>query len=114
MTRISIPDPPETVVLDFYKIARRWKADLLTVEAELQQAGTEIIDIPQPPKKGVKLSELLRFEAQRREALASRNARMAEEITRHRQTQNLAQQRANMRKEAADQKVRKALQEEGR
>jgi hypothetical protein len=67
-----LPPPPEEVIYDLRWIARRWKTDAIVVEDLLQRGGVGLVDIPQPSKKGVRFSDLLRFEAQRRETLAAR------------------------------------------
>jgi hypothetical protein len=104
-----LPPPPEEVVYNLRSVARRWQSDVIVVEELLQHGGVEFVDIPQPAKKGVRLSDLLRFEAQRREAVAVRDARRTEDVARHRQAQN----RAKQRKEAADRLVAEVKAKEG-
>jgi hypothetical protein len=78
MSVISPPEPPDRVVLDLQKVGRRWGGlDALTAEAELQRAGIVLVDIPQKPKKGVRLSDLLEFEEQWRQAEAEKKQRHA-------------------------------------
>jgi hypothetical protein len=103
-----LPPPPEEVVYDLRWVARRWQSDLIVVEELLQQGGVEFVDIPQPAKKGIRLADLLRFEAQRREAIAARDVRLTEDMARQKQQQQQAQDRARTRKEAADRLVAEA------
>ena len=103
-----LPPPPEEIIYDLRSVARRWQSELIVVEELLQRGGVEFVDIPQPARKGVRLSDLLRFEAQRREDPAAYDARMAKDIARHRQRQTQAHDRAKQRKESADQLVAEA------
>ena len=96
-----LPPPPEDVVYDLRSVARRWQSDAIVVEELLRRSGIEFVDIPQPAKKGVRLSDLLRFEGQRRQEIADRAHRREEAKTRH----EVAQARAQARKDQADRLV---------
>jgi hypothetical protein len=78
MSLISPPEPPDQVVLDLHKVGRRWGGvDAFTAEAELQRAGIVLVEIPQKPKKGVRLSDLLQFEEHWRQAEIEKKERQA-------------------------------------
>jgi hypothetical protein len=99
------PKPPEEVLIVLPTVARRWDSRTEAVETVLQRAGVQIIDVPQRPKKGVRLSDLLAFEANWR--LATQKEREAD-----REAHKNAIERGKHRKEQADQHVAEALSEE--
>jgi hypothetical protein len=99
MSLISPPEPPERIVLDLQKVGRRWQGvDALTVEAELERAGVELVSVPQKPKKGVRLSDLLAFEEQWRQAELEREKQREADYRRHLE----ANKRLRLRKQEAD------------
>jgi hypothetical protein len=99
MSLISPPEPPDRIVLDLQKVGRRWSGvDALTVEAELKRAGIELVDIARKPKKGVRLSDLLAFEEQWRQAELEREMQREAEHKRHLE----ANERLRLRKQEAD------------
>lgn len=75
----SPPPPPEQVQLDVRAIGRRWKEPPEVAEKILTQSGVQLIDIPQPPRKGTTLAALLAFEQRWREAEKERQARVETE-----------------------------------
>jgi hypothetical protein len=74
MDLLTIPKPPEEVLIDFQRIARRWDSHAIVVEEQLKRAGIPIIEIPQKPKLGCRFSDLLKFEEHLRQAKAAKNA----------------------------------------
>jgi hypothetical protein len=103
------PPPPEDVQLDTRTVGRRWKEPPEVAERLLIEGGVPLIDIPQPPRKGVTLAELLAFEECWRKALAERQARWETERAELRRREEerdkrQAEARAKMeqRKSAAD------------
>ena len=66
MPTLTLPKPPEEVLLDFHRIARRWNSHRVVVEERLKRAGIEIVEIAQKPKHGCRLSDLLSYEAKMR------------------------------------------------
>jgi hypothetical protein len=74
-----LPPPPEETILDFYKVARRWKSAPIVVESQLEKAGIEFVPVPQKLKKGVRLSDLLEFERHWRQTESERQARIGTE-----------------------------------
>jgi hypothetical protein len=106
MNAILPPEPPDRIVLDLQKIGRRWGGvDALSAEAELRRAGIELVDIPQKPKKGVRLSDLLVFEECWRQSEIEKEKQREEARKRHLQ----ANERARLRKEEADHRVAEVL-----
>lgn len=102
MSLISPPEPPDRIILDLQKVARRWQGvNVPTVEAELQRGGVEIVDIPQKPKKGVRLSDLLAFEERWRQAEIEREKRREADHKHHLE----ANERIRLRKQEADKLV---------
>jgi hypothetical protein len=96
---ISPPEPPEKIVVDLRKILPRWPgSDLPTIEEVLTKAGVELVEIPQKPRKGVRLSDLLAFEERWREAELERAERHRLVTERQRQ----AAERTAQRNTAAD------------
>lgn len=69
------PPPPEQVQLDVRAIGRRWKEPPEVAERLLVEGGVPLVEIPQPPRKGVTLAELLAFEERWRKTDAERQAR---------------------------------------
>ena len=69
------PPPPTEVRLDTRAVGRRWKEPPEVAERLLIEGGVPLIEIPQPPRKGVTLAELLAFEERWRKAEAERQAR---------------------------------------
>jgi hypothetical protein len=105
MSLISPPEPPDRIVLDLQKVARRWRGvDAPTVEVELHRAGIELVDIPQKPKKGVRLSDLLAFEERWRQAELEREKRREADHKRHLE----ANERLRLRKQEADKLIAQA------
>jgi len=63
--RIRLPEAPvaeEEKKLSFSTIAARWRVPAALVRYELERAGVPMVDVVQPPRKGVRLSDLLAFE----------------------------------------------------
>jgi hypothetical protein len=69
------PPPPEKVQLDMRVVGRRWKEPPEVAESLLIKGGVPLVEIPQPPRRGVTLAELLAFEERWRKADAERQAR---------------------------------------
>jgi hypothetical protein len=69
------PPPPEQVQLDMQMVGRRWKEPPQVAERHLVKGGVPLVEIPQPPRKGVTLAELLAFEERWRKAEAERQSR---------------------------------------
>jgi hypothetical protein len=111
----SPPPPPEQVQLDVRAIGRRWKEPPEVAERILVKAGVQLIDIPQPPRKGLTLAELLAFEEHWRQAEAERQARIEAERAELRrreeerdQRHTEARERLRLKKLEADKIVAKA------
>ncbi len=67
-----LPKPPDETLVDFHAVGRRWNTHSVIAEKTLSQSGVPFFDIPQKPKRGVRLSDLLAFEQQWRENEAAR------------------------------------------
>ena len=72
MPVLTLPKAPEEVLLDFYRIARRWNSHKIAVEERLKRDGIEIVEVPQPARRGCRLSDLLAYEAKMRAQLEQR------------------------------------------
>ena len=79
MELLTIPKAPEEVLLDLQRIARRWDSHTIVVEEQLKRGGVEIIEIPQRPKRGCRLSDLLAFEERLRQGKTAKNVTKGEE-----------------------------------
>ena len=99
------PKPPEHVIVLLQSIARRWDSQSAVIENVLRENDVEILDVPQKPRKGCRLSDLLAFEARWR---LSMEREQEASINAHKE----AIERARRRKEAADRRVAIALEQE--
>jgi hypothetical protein len=67
--RIRIPEPPVPVEerkLTFGQIGSRWRVPAALARLQLSEAGIAFVDVEQKPTKGVRLSDLLVYEAKLR------------------------------------------------
>jgi hypothetical protein len=99
------PKPPEHILVTLQVIARRWDSYSAAVEKVLRENDVEILDVPQRPRKGCRLSDLLSFEARWR--LTMEQERQAQ-VAAHKD----AIERGRRRKEEADRRVVEALEQE--
>jgi hypothetical protein len=63
---IKLPDAPipvEHQALTYRQIGHRWKTRSSIAKGTLQKAGVPTIYVPQQPAEGVRLTDLLKFEA---------------------------------------------------
>lgn len=96
------PPPPDQVRLDTRAIGRRWKEPAEVAERRLIEGGVPLIDIPQPPRRGTTLAELLAFEERWRKLTAERQARWdveRAELRRREEERDLRQAEARARLE---------------
>jgi hypothetical protein len=61
----SVPLPKRRVPLS--RVAARWKVPTWYVKKLLADAGIELVEVPQPPTAGVRMTDLLRFEQKARQ-----------------------------------------------
>jgi hypothetical protein len=102
------PPPPDQVTLDTHAIGRRWKEPHEVAERRLIQAQIPLLDIPQPPRKGVTLSTLLAFEDRWRKEQAERQIRWETERKETERRQAEARARLAQKQAEADRLVEEA------
>jgi hypothetical protein len=100
------PKPPEHVLVLLHSIARRWDSRTEAVETVLRANNIEIVDVPQRPRKGCRLSDLMVFEAAWR--LSMQQEREAQLEARKDSIEP-----GRRRKEAAGERIAEALTQEG-
>jgi len=67
--RIRLPKAPipiEERKVSFDQIGARWRTPAAIARFELEKAGVPVVDVEQKPRKGVRFSDLLAFEAKLR------------------------------------------------
>jgi hypothetical protein len=113
MEQITLPDElDKSTVLPILKIAKRWDTLKEVAEGVLKNAGVELIQLPQRPRLGVRLRDLLDFEerlrADRAKEKAERDMQEAENGKRH----AAARERMRHKQEEADRIVEEARTKE--
>jgi hypothetical protein len=66
---IKIPEAPvpvERQALSFQQVGHRWKTRQSIAKGVLRKTGIPVVYVPQKPLEGVKLTDLLAFEARMR------------------------------------------------
>ena len=58
--------PVEERKLSLSQVGARWRTPTAIVRFELEKAGVAFVDVEQKPRKGVRLSDLLAYEAKLR------------------------------------------------
>jgi hypothetical protein len=62
----NAPVPVERQALSFQQVSHRWETKLSIARSILRKAGIPVVYVPQKPVEGVRLADLLNFEAQMR------------------------------------------------
>jgi hypothetical protein len=102
------PPSPDQIQLDLRAIGRRWKEPAEIAERRLIQADIPLIDIPQPPRRGVTLATLLAFEERWRREQSEQQARWKAECEERERRQAEARERLAQRQAEADKLVAEA------
>jgi hypothetical protein len=62
----KLPVPVEERKLSLSQVGARWRTPTAIARLELEKAGVPFVDVEQKPRKGVRLSDLLAYEARLR------------------------------------------------
>jgi hypothetical protein len=70
--------PVEERKLSLNQVGARWRTPTAIVRFELEKAGVPFVDVEQKPRKGVRLADLLAYEAKLRSEMARPRNRESE------------------------------------